>query len=289
MPFGGLLLGGILGAGTSIFTGVNASNAQKTAAQQQQTWDQNGINQIQSTLGQQTQNQSPYTGAGSSSISMLMQALQSGKFGVGSTGTAPTFTAPTLADAQNAPGYQFAQQQGDKGILAAQAASGGAITGGTSKALEGYNENLAQTNYSNVYNQALQGYQANLAGYQTNLAAQQQQFQQLLAPSQLGENATSSLNSNLTQGTLSIADLMSSIGTAQAGGTLGSTQALNQGIGGAVNSLSPIIPAAFGPGSGGGGGGNANYAFAPPGSPGSLGHPVGLTGFDSNGNRLGPG
>jgi len=71
------------------------------------------------------------------------------------------FQAPTL-DSTNDPGYAFRLAQGNQAIQRAAAASGGAFSGGTLKALTQYGQDYASNEYQNVYNRALQGYQTNV-------------------------------------------------------------------------------------------------------------------------------
>ena len=227
----GLGLAGLVGGVTSAVVG---SNAAQTASQEQATAAQNALNFEQQIYGNEQGYQSPYITAGQTSLGTLMQNLGSGTYNVGA---APSFTAPTLTQAQQTPGYQFTQQQGSKGILEGAAAAGGAISGGTLKSLDQYNQNLANTTYQNVYNQSLSTYGANLSQYQANLAAQQQAYSQQLAPATLGENAASSLSmaGNNTGNTIS--GLMTNLGNAQAAGNVGSANAINSGIGTATNTL----------------------------------------------------
>ena len=233
-----------------IFSGILGAQAANNASNAEVNAGNNAISYENKGLATQTGNLSPYMQAGSSSISQLMRALQSGQFGAGSVPNAPTFQAPTLAQAQQTPGYEFTAQQGSKGILEGAAAAGGAISGGTLKSLDQYNSNLANTTYGNVYNQALQGYGANLSGYQANLGAQQQMYNQLFAPSQLGAQTAESLNSNIGQNSYNVGNLMTGIGNAQAAGYMGIFNNLNSGIGNFENSLPSM-------GFGGGGGGSS--------------------------------
>ncbi len=244
----GLGIMGLLGAAGSIGSAVLGSNAATTAAGEQTTAEQNALNFQEQMFGTQQQNMAPYLSAGSSSLSQLMAGLQSGKFG--SLPNAPqytggAFTAPTLAQAQQTPGYQFTAQQGSKGILEGAGAAGGAISGGTLKALDSYNTNLANTTYGNTFNQALQtynaglqGYQAQLQGYNALMGQQQQEYNQTLGPAQLGENAAASINNTGTMAAQNVGNLMAGIGNAQAAGTVGSTNAITSGITGATSSLS---------------------------------------------------
>lgn len=192
---------GSIGSSAIGAIGANkAAGAQAGAAQQ-------GINVNQ-----------PFLNAGTSSLSQLMKGLDNGTFG-----TPSTFTAPTQQQVENTDAYKFQQEQGDQGILQASAASGGAISGGTAKALAGYNQQLAGTAYNNVFNQTLQGFNA-------NLTSQQQAFQQLLAPTQIGEQAAGN-----------ISQLLGAKGNATAAGDIGVSNAITGGIGSGTNSITQSL------------------------------------------------
>ena len=255
MPFGGLLTAGIIGGAGSLLGGLFGASAADKAAKEQAQAAQNALNFQEQTWNQQQQNQAPFVQAGQTSIASLMKAINSGQFGAGSLPAQPAaFTAPTLAQVQQTPGYEFTQQQGDKGVLEGAAAAGGAVTGGTLKALDQYNSNLANTTYNTAFNQALSGYQAQLSGYGTAMGAQQQEFNQMLAPVQVGEGATQNLNSTGTAVAQNVGNLMTQQGNAQAAGTVGSTNALMSGISGATSDLSQamllksLLPAQVGAG-----------------------------------------
>lgn len=177
------------------------------------------------------------------------------------------FTAPTAAQAAATPGYQFALQQGEGAAQASAAANGSLLTGGTQTALDQYAQNYANTNYNNVYNQALQTYNTNyntwanqkaqtynmLAGQSGTgqITAQQLSNAGLTSANQVGStlgstgNAISQQNSNAAAATAS-----GYVGTANAyGGALGSMGSnLNQYLllqqlmgqnGGGTTALSP--------------------------------------------------
>lgn len=80
---------------------------------------------------------------------------------------APAFQAPTLADAQNEPGFAFQLSEGSKALEHSAAAKGILNTGGTLKDIARWSQGLADTTYGNVYNRALNSYQTN---YQTQFA-----------------------------------------------------------------------------------------------------------------------
>ena len=179
------LVGGLAAAGGSVASGVLGSNAAQTASAQQVAQENKALDFEKQVFGVQQQNQAPFLAGGQGTLSQLLSDFGNGTFGPGSTGSVPKFTgqlpaafqAPTAAQAEAQPGYQFTQEQGNKGILEGAAAAGGAISGGTLKSLDAYNQNLASTNYGNVFNQehfqqygaGLQGYQAGVQGYGAQL------------------------------------------------------------------------------------------------------------------------
>lgn len=221
-----LIASAIAGGGAIAGSAIGASGA-KTAAQQQVDQQDKALQFQQQEYADQKANQAPFVSAGQSSIGQLMQALQSGKLGPGSI---PAFQAPTLAEAQQTPGYQFTQQQGEQGIERGAAAAGGAFTGGTLKSLAGFDSGLADSTYNDVFSRAL-------SGYQTTLAAQNQGFNQLASVAGLGENAAANAGNTGAQAANTIGSTFSNIGNAQSAGTVGATNAINNGIQGVVGAL----------------------------------------------------
>lgn len=71
------------------------------------------------------------------------------------------FQAPTLAEAQNRPGYQFALDQGRKALENSAAARGVLRTGGTLKDLFSWGDKFGEQNYGAQFNQDLTGYTTN--------------------------------------------------------------------------------------------------------------------------------
>ena len=235
------IAGGLAAAG-GVASSVIGANAAGTAANEQVTQDQNAIAEQQREFGIAQANSAPFVQAGQQSIGQIMTGLNNGTFGPGSLPALPTpFQAPTLAQAQQTPGYQFTAQQGSKGVLEGAAAAGGAISGGTLKSLDQFNTNLADTTYQQQFGNALQSYNANLAQYGTALAGQQQEFNQLLAPAALGSGAVTSINNTGTQAANSIGSLMQSIGSSQAAGTLGQAASITGGINSVTGNLSQAL------------------------------------------------
>jgi hypothetical protein len=238
MPFGGLLTAGLIGAGGSIISSIFGSNAATKASQAQVAEEEKALQFQQQEYSDQKANQAPFIQGGQSSLATLMADLSNGTFGAGSLGPVPTFTAPTLADARNTPGYQFTQEQGEQGIERGAAAAGGAVTGGTLKALTAYDSNLADTTYNQIFNNALSSYGAALSSYQTKGQAQQQAFNQLFAPVQLGESAAANAGATGAQAASTIGNTLGQIGNAQASGIVGSTNAITGGITNATGAIS---------------------------------------------------
>lgn len=251
-------------AGATVASSEIGANASETASQQQ-------VNQENKALDYTEQTEAPFVGAGQTSIAELMAGLQNGTFGPGSN---PTFTPPTLAQAEQTPGYQFEQEQGQLGIDRTAAAAGGAFTGGTLKAGSAFNTNLATTTYQTQFNNAFQSYQA-------QLAKQAQEYQQLITPATLGANAAAGTSTN-------VANLMSNIGNAQAAGTVGTANAVTSGISNGTNGIlqAYLLNGALNPNSGTGsfnqnspGGLNGLGATLPTGGTGYTPPPVDAPNF----------
>lgn len=90
------------------------------------------------------------------------------------------FAVPTLDDAKNEPGYEFARSEGLRGLQNVAASRGVARTGGTLKDLIGWGNRFAEQNYGNVYNRAGQTYDRNrnnaADAYQTNYGVSRDVF-----------------------------------------------------------------------------------------------------------------
>ncbi len=264
----GAIIAGSLAAGGGIFNSIVGASAAKTASQQQVAGQQAAIAEQRRQFDTTQQNFAPFLSAGTSSLADLMKAFQGGQFGPGSTGPAPQFTGgsfmpPTLQQAEQNPGYQFALQQGEKGINQAAASTGGAISGGTLRAADQFANGLATTNYQQVFNNALStygtgldAYKAQLAGYGAGLAGQQQQFQQLLAPIQIGVGAADKIGQFGANASSNIGQLIQGIGTSQAAGTVGAADATRSGVSniGNLGLQAILFKGLFGPGGSGGGG-----------------------------------
>jgi hypothetical protein len=139
------------------------------------------------------------------------------------------------SDFQEDPGYQFAVDQGQRGIQNSAAASGNLLSGATLKALTRFNQDTANNQYQNSYNRFNQNQQSqlnslfNLSGVGQNAAGQVAGY---------GMNTGSQIAGNILGLGQSSAQNTQQAGNAQSAGTIAGANALTQGIGGAINQLS---------------------------------------------------
>lgn len=225
MSFVSSIVGGILGAGAA----GDASSQLQRGAQQAQNTIKQGQGASQSFLNNEwggTQgNFNPYLSLGSTSANNLQGLLGKG------------FQAPTLAQAEATPGYQFNLQAGTDAIAKQASATGNLMSGTTGTALEQYGQGLAQNTYQQAYNNALQGYNANLSG--------------LLGGTQIGQGSASTLgmlgnqaaglNTNINMGGAEAqAQQINNAAAAQAYGTLGQANGWANAAGGMIGALGSL-------------------------------------------------
>ena len=203
-----------------------AANSQKQTAQQAQTLEQQ--NQ-QAGIAAQNKEWS-----GTQAAVQPYQALWSTSANAYSNLLAHPFTAPTLAQAEATPGYQFALGQGTQAINENAAATGNLMSGNTGVALTKFGQGLAGTTYQQAYQNALNTYSTNLnaAGQGVNVG--------LSSTGQLGQFGQASAN-NLANlylgGGAQQASQLNNQGAAVAAGDIGSANAYSNmanGIAGAV-------------------------------------------------------
>ena len=77
---------------------------------------------------------------------------------------APQFSAPTFADAQAEPGYQFRLGTGTNALQNSAAARGVLRTGGTLKDILEYGQKFGSSEYSNVFDRAMRSYSTRYQG-----------------------------------------------------------------------------------------------------------------------------
>lgn len=241
----GSLVGGIVGSDAS----QSAANTQSDAARY--TAD------LQNQQWQQTQkNLKPYLDLGSSAINPLLAAMgynvtknDDGTYTFGSTDpnnplqqrfSYADFQAPTAAQAQSTPGYQFTLDQGLKSVQNSAAARGLGTSGAAMKGAANYATGLADSTYNDVFNRALNTYNANLGKaqntFQTNYNTAANNVNRLTGLVGSGQNAAATNGSLGAAATGNISNTLMSGANAQASGIIGGANALTNALGGIGNS-----------------------------------------------------
>lgn len=188
----GSIAGGLIGAFGSNKAGKAQANAANAAAQMQ-------MQQYQQTRG----DLKPYMQMGRNNINLLQSTLNK-PF---------SFTAK---DYQQSPGYQFAVNQGMRGINNSAISKGLGLSGAQLKGISGYNTGMAQQDFGNQRAFAQGNYQNRLqnlmgaVGMGQNAAA---------GAGQIGVNAANNAGNNMT-----------SAGAAQGAGYMGMANSVVGGI-----------------------------------------------------------
>jgi hypothetical protein len=228
-------------AGNAASTQANAAD---TAAQLQAQEAQNSLGFQENEFNTEQKNLAPWLSAGKGGLSQLQTLL-----GLGSNTTAPgfgslsqPFTPPSLSTAEQYPGYQFGLGQGEEALQNSAAAKGSLVSGNTLEGLNNYAQNYAQSDYTNVYNQAFNTFENN----------QNNTFNRLAALSGIGQTAATTLgqqgqsaantvaNIDLTTGAQQGQEL-NNAAAATASGYVGGANAWAGGLGGSTNSLSNLL------------------------------------------------
>lgn len=195
MPVGGMIGASVVGAGASLFGQSQAINAQQQATQQA-----NAL--VQQQQQQNQQNLAPWMTSGQNANSLVQyltgtsSSAPSGYNGnVGGQGALTNPFAPTIAQLQQTPGYQFVLDQGLKSTQNSYASKGLASSGAAMKGAADYAEGLAGT----TYQQQFQNYWNQNQNIYNMLTGQSAQgLQAAGALTQGNSNLTGTLSSNTT-------------------------------------------------------------------------------------------
>ena len=199
-------------AGAIVVGAVVSSDASSNAADKAAQGNQNAINSQQGMFNTIQQNNQPYMQAGQTALNQLSDGTAAGgQF-------THQFNAQDL-NSSLAPNYQW---QLDQGLQATQNAANqqGGFSGNQLKAVNDYAQNYA----GNSYQQAFANYNTN----QTNI------FNRLSSIAGLGQNAASYVGNNGAQISSGVASAQIGAGDAQAAGTVGSANAISNGLTGAA-------------------------------------------------------
>ena len=123
---------------------------------------------------------------------------------------------PTQDQMNNYPGYQFALNQGDQAVRNADTPNVGALSGAALKDLSSFNVGTANQFYNQYFNQ-----------YQSQ---QNSIFNRLSSVATMGQNAAANLGSAGTTLGTGMAQSQANAGAVRAGGTLGATNSIGNGI-----------------------------------------------------------
>jgi len=252
-------------AGGSAIAGAGGYlGAQKTAAASQQAGGTNAL--MQALAMQQAQQRfneakgllSPYATAGSGSIEMLMKymkgdAAKADRVGGGGASLISTFE-PTMAQLEATPGYQFARSQGLGAMTNAAAARGLGTSGNLLRGLGEYGTGFA----SQTFNEQLKNY----------LMQNQQAYNMLMGPSQVGVQAGQAIMQGTSQFNPQMMAGAQGVGTAYGQGLLGQANAQAQGynvLAGNIGSAMqmPAFASMYGRGTTGDGAGAGGFSGVP--------------------------
>ena len=207
-------------AGGAVIGSVIQSNAAQNAAQQQANAAQNAQNLQLSMFNTTLGNEQPFINAGQGATSQLQYLLGTGNQGGSSPlGGFGSLNAPFTMDTfkKYSPAYQFQLQQGQQGTLNQDASGQGALSGAALKDLTSFNQGFANSAFNNAFNQ-----------YQTQ---QSNVFNRLNDMAGMGQAAASNQASGASSFGASAGQSAQNVGTALAGGTVGSANAIAGGIG----------------------------------------------------------
>lgn len=235
VAIGSIAAAGIGAAGSMIGSSEQAGAANNAADLQAQE-AQDALNFQEQEFATQQANQKPWLTAGGTAIGDLSQLLGPG--GSLSQQWTGQFQAPTLAEAEQYPGYQFQLQQGEQAVQNAASAQGELLDPNAARAEAGYAENLAQTDYGNVYNQALQQYQMSYNQFQQNQA---NQFNRLASVAGIGQTSAGQLGQTGQAAANNVGNIMLGSGAQIGQDIQNSAAATASGYTGAANSLGGAV------------------------------------------------
>jgi hypothetical protein len=196
----------IAATGAVVGGAVSASASRKAASLQADA--ANRATDIQSQQYNRTEElNEPYRQAGVGALNKLIGASDYTKFG--------------MDQFQADPGYAFRLGEGQKAIERSASARGLQLSGSTLKGLTNYAQGAASQEYQNAFNR-----------YQAERSALLNPLQTLAG---IGQSATSQVGAAGQNYANTASDLTTSGAAARASGYVGSSNALNQAIGGASN------------------------------------------------------
>lgn len=228
---GGAAIGGL----TSIFGGNKAAKAQEQASRDAnsvaaETRDKELALQ-EKMFNKNIELQQPTIDAGNTSRNRLMQLLG---LSVGGADNGSLMRDFSMADFQSDPGYQFRMDQGQQALERSAAARGGLLSGAALRDTARFSQGLASQDYQAAFDR-FQSNRTNKLNPLLSLAGSAQTASGALGAA--GQNYASGASQTLGNfGATAGANLMGA-GNARASGYVNTANAINGGIGQAVNGM----------------------------------------------------
>jgi hypothetical protein len=239
-----LAIGGIAAAGVSgglAYAGQSqVAGAANSAADLQAQEAQQALDFQKQEFNTQQANQAPFLKAGQTAVTDLSSLLAPG--GSLSQPWTGTFQAPTAAQAQATPGYEFTLAQGRDAIQNSAAATGNVLSGGTLASLDQYSQGLASTDYQQAFNNALTQYGTAYNTFQNNQA---NQFNRLASVAGLGQTSAAQLGQTGQQAANNVSNVNLTTGAQQGQDMLNAASATASGynaIGNSFGSFANMLP-----------------------------------------------
>jgi hypothetical protein len=195
-------------AGATLGGALISSNAAKSAANTQANAANTATAAQQAMYGQTLANLQPYMAGGNTALSTLNSKEANGSLG-------GSFTPADYLSNQD-PGYAFQLGQGQQALQNSQAAKDGVLSGSALKGLIQYNQGVASTGYQNAYDRWL--------------SSQKNTLSTLMGPATLGENAAAGAGTAGANYAGGISSTTQAAGNATAAGTVGSANAISNGL-----------------------------------------------------------
>lgn len=237
-PGWGSALGGLLGAGASLYSAITGSDAADRAAQQAAEAQERALAYSQGIYDKTSAALQPYVQTGTAALGRtndLVSNMRSPEFGY----QQQAFNFDRYQD----PSANYIMQRAQQALNASSIARG-ATGGGALQALQANAGNLANQAYSGAYNRWM-----DTSNMLNNQAQQKWNRDYSFMNDQIGQNASLAQQGLNAEGTLAGfgqgqsqlgSGLMSGAGSARAAGTLGASNSWTQGVGALANNLAKV-------------------------------------------------
>lgn len=209
-PVTGMVIGGVVSAGSSAAAGTTQANAATEAGRLQKESTDAILKMLQEQYNQQRTDQTPWREAGVGALDKL-KTFETDN---------PAFGIPQF---EQDPGYTFRLNEGMKALQNSAAARGGLLSGNTLRGISDYGQASASQEYQNAFNR-----------YNTQRTSNLNRLQSLAGVGQTAVGQTQQAGQNYMSGA---GNMMTGGANALAGGVRGSADARASSYMGAGNAL----------------------------------------------------